>query len=96
MRCLVHRSLNPTHQAQKNIPLSIVWFCENVDFMANANRQTFLEDVEKFLREHSLSATRFGVLAAGDTKFVSTLRKGRKLRLSTEQRVRDWMQKSGD
>lgn len=64
--------------------------------MANANRQTFLEDVEKFLREHSLSATRFGVLAAGDTKFVSTLRKGRKLRLSTEQRVRDWMQKSGD
>jgi hypothetical protein len=95
-RCLVRRSLNPTHQAQKNIPLSIVGFCENVDFMASANTGKFLDEVESFLREHSLSATRFGVLAAGDTKFVNTLRKGRKVRLATEQRVRAWMQANGN
>lgn len=63
--------------------------------MANANSNEFLDEVESFLREHSLSATRFGVLAAGDTKFVGTLRKGRKLRLSTVERVRAWMEAQG-
>jgi hypothetical protein len=56
-----------------------------------ATQSTLLEDVEKFLKRENLSATRFGVLAAGDTKFVGTLRKGRKLRASTETRVREWM-----
>lgn len=62
--------------------------------MASANSTEFLEEVESFLKEHGLSATRFGVLAAGDTKFVGTLRKGRKLRLSTLERVREWMRAS--
>jgi predicted transcriptional regulator len=64
--------------------------------MANASSTDFLEEVESFLREHGLSATRFGVLAAGDTKFVGTLRKGRKLRLSTLERVRQWMKANGE
>lgn len=53
-----------------------------------------LQDVEKFLRANNLSATRFGVLVAGDTKFVATLRNGRKLRAATEARVREWMKSS--
>lgn len=64
--------------------------------MADANSNEFLQEVESFLREHNLSATRFGVLAAGDTKFVGTLRKGRKLRLSTSERVRQWMRANGE
>lgn len=60
----------------------------------NAATSTLLQDVEKFLKAHNLSATRFGVLAAGDTKFVATLRKGRKLRAATEARVREWMTES--
>lgn len=50
-----------------------------------------LEDVEKFLVSENLSATRFGVLTVGDTKFVKTLRAGRKVRGVTQERVRKWM-----
>jgi hypothetical protein len=50
-----------------------------------------IDAIETFLKASGLSATRFGVLAAGDTKFVKTLRDGRKVRSATEQRVRDWM-----
>lgn len=64
--------------------------------MEAGTKPTLLADVEAFLKAHGLSATRFGVLAAGDTKFVNTLRKGRKLRLVTEQRVRDWMRAQGE
>ena len=52
---------------------------------------TLIDEIEKFLRRNNLSATRFGVLAAGDTKLVKTLRKGRKPREATAQRVRAWM-----
>ncbi|TWA89550.1 hypothetical protein [Bradyrhizobium stylosanthis] len=58
-------------------------------------KPTLLDDVEAFLKANGLSATRFGVLAAGDTKFVNTLRKGRKVRLATEERVRAWMESQG-
>jgi hypothetical protein len=75
--------------------LSIVGLCENVDFMDTAVTPNLLEEVEKFLKRENLSATRFGVLAAGDTKFVKTLREGRRLRSSTEKRVRDWMEQAG-
>jgi hypothetical protein len=92
MFCRFSSSLNQTHESQKKIPLSIVGLCENVDFMETAPQaDSLLKDVEKFLKQENLSATRFGVLAAGDTKFVGTLRKGRKVRSSTEQRVREWM-----
>lgn len=60
-------------------------------------QSTLIDEIETFLRATGLSATRFGVLAAGDTKFVKTLRKGRKPRADTVKRVRDWMQQnSGD
>lgn len=90
--CLLFCSLNPTHQGQKKYPLSIVWLCEIVDFMERKPQsESLLAAVEEFLKREQLSATRFGVLAAGDTKFVSTLRNGRKLRATTETRVRNWM-----
>lgn len=61
-----------------------------------AETQTrLLQDVETFLARENLSATRFGVLVAGDTKLVSTLRKGRKIRPSTETRIREWMTSQG-
>jgi hypothetical protein len=56
----------------------------------------FRKDVEAFLKRHSLSATRFGVLAAGDTKFVKTLRAGRKVRPQTEAAIRGWMKEQGE
>lgn len=51
----------------------------------------FLTEVERFLQTTGLSATRFGVLAAGDTKFVKTLRAGRRPRGSTIDAIREWM-----
>lgn len=51
-----------------------------------------LADIEKFLERNNLSATRFGVLVVGDTKFVKTLRAGRTPRASTGERVRSWME----
>lgn len=52
---------------------------------------TLLNSIEVFLARTGLSATRFGVMAAGDTKFVKTLRAGRQARPKTEKAVRDWM-----
>jgi hypothetical protein len=55
-----------------------------------------IDEIEKFLADHNLSATRFGVLTAGDTKFVKTLRGSptrapRQPREQTAKRVREWM-----
>jgi hypothetical protein len=55
-----------------------------------------IDDIEAFLKRNNLSATRFGVLAAGDTKFVKTLREGRAPRASTVERVRNWMQQQAE
>lgn len=52
---------------------------------------TLIDEIEQFLARNNLSATRFGVLAAGDTKLVKTLRDGRMPREATAQRVRAWM-----
>jgi hypothetical protein len=57
---------------------------------------SLIEDIERFLERNNLSATRFGVLAAGDTKFVKTLREGRTPRASTVERVREWMQQQAE
>ncbi len=61
--------------------------------MSEAN---FLQTVEAFMAKHGLSATRFGVLVVGDTKFVKTLRGGRKVRQTTEAAVRQWMLDHGE
>ncbi len=50
-----------------------------------------IRDVEKFMREHEMPATKFGRLAAHDPRFVLDLRMGRIPRPSTEARTRRWM-----
>jgi hypothetical protein len=50
-----------------------------------------IRDVEKFLREHDMPATKFGRLAAHDPRFVLDLRMGRIPRPTTEARTRAWM-----
>ena len=59
--------------------------------MSTVSYIDLLAEIEAFLVEHNLSATRFGVLAAGDTKFVKTLRGGRQPRHATIVAVRRWM-----
>lgn len=50
-----------------------------------------IRDVEKFMREHDMPATKFGRLAAHDPRFVLDLRMGRIPRPATEARTRNWM-----
>jgi len=50
-----------------------------------------IRDVEKFMREHDMPATKFGRLAAHDPRFLLDLRMGRIPRPATEARTRDWM-----
>lgn len=50
-----------------------------------------VRSVETFLRRHSISATRFGRLAASDPRFVLDLRLGREPRDRMEQRIRGFM-----
>lgn len=50
-----------------------------------------LRKVEKFLRTHDMSATKFGRLAARDPRFVLDLRLGRIPRERTEARTLRWM-----
>ena len=50
-----------------------------------------IRQVEKFLRQHSMPATKFGRLAAHDPRFVLDLRMGRTPRDATELRTQAWM-----
>jgi hypothetical protein len=50
-----------------------------------------IRDVEKFLREHDMAATKFGRLTAHDPRFVLDLRMGRIPRAATEARTRAFM-----
>ena len=50
-----------------------------------------IRDVEKFLREHDIAATKFGRLTAHDPRFVLDLRLGREPRDRTEQRIRGFI-----
>ncbi len=54
-----------------------------------------IRDVEKFMREHDMPATKFGRLAAHDPRFVLDLRMGRIPRPATEARTRNWMRDFG-
>lgn len=55
-----------------------------------------LRNIEVFLRQHSIPATKFGRLAAHDPRFVLDLRMGRTPRPDTELRTRAWMQGYAD
>jgi hypothetical protein len=50
-----------------------------------------IRSIEKFLRAHSMPATKFGRLAAHDPRFVLDLRMGRIPRPQTEKRVEHFM-----
>jgi hypothetical protein len=51
-----------------------------------------IRQIEKFLREQDMPATKFGRLAAQDPRFVLDLRNGRMPRGRTERRVETFMQ----
>lgn len=53
--------------------------------------EPLLNEIEEFCMAHSLAETRFGELALGDKPFVSQLRAGRDVRMSTARRVRAFM-----
>lgn len=50
-----------------------------------------LKDIEAFIAARRMSATEFGRQALNDSDFVHGLRRGRDVRLSTVERVRDFM-----
>lgn len=50
-----------------------------------------IRKVEKFLRKHDMSATKFGRLAAHDPRFVLDLRMGLIPRAAKETQVTAWM-----
>lgn len=53
--------------------------------------QEFLQDIEQFLDAHGMSASRFGLLALNDRDFVFRMRRGSDVRISTIDRVREFM-----
>jgi len=56
--------------------------------------EAFRSEVEQFLAERGVSATRFGVDALKDPRFVHELRQGRAPSMVTAERVRDFMSRS--
>ena len=50
-------------------------------------------DIEAWIARHGMSATRFGRDALGDPGFVEALRRGRRVRLATADRVLVFMGK---
>ena len=55
-------------------------------------RVHILRDVEKFLRNSDMPATRFGRQAVRDPRFVFDLRRGREPRPSTIEKVRAFLE----
>jgi hypothetical protein len=53
--------------------------------------EDLLSAIDRFCSEHGLSDTRFGELALNDKPFVSQLRSGRDVRMSTVDKVRAFM-----
>ena len=49
--------------------------------------------IERYLRRHSLSATRFGREAMGDPQFVQDLRRGREPRPETVARIAAFLER---
>lgn len=53
--------------------------------------ESLITDIEAFCAEHDLTDGQFGLLALNDKNFLNDLREGRDIRLSTAQRVTDFM-----
>ncbi len=47
--------------------------------------------IERFLQQHSMAATRFGRLAAGDPRLVLDMRNGRQVGLPLQSRLRGFI-----
>lgn len=56
-----------------------------------SNHTKLIREIEDYVRRRGIAETTFGRMAAGDTYFVSRLRKGGSLLVRTEERVRDFM-----
>ena len=52
---------------------------------------TLLHDIKAFCLDQDMAPTRFGTEALRDPRLLSDLEDGRELRVSTEQRVRQYM-----
>jgi hypothetical protein len=50
-----------------------------------------IDDIDRFLEEHGMSATAFGLNALNDRHFVRQLRAGRRCWPETEAKVRQFM-----
>jgi hypothetical protein len=54
-------------------------------------RDALLAEIEQFLIEHGMGAVEFGRRAVGDTSFVTRLRKGVDIRVSSYDQAVDFM-----
>lgn len=50
-----------------------------------------INEIEAFCAKHEMTEGQFGLGALNDKNFVIDLRNGRDLRMSTLERVRNWM-----
>lgn len=53
--------------------------------------QDFIDEIDAFLARTGMTETRFGISALGDPNFIFDLRSGRDVRLTTVERVRQFM-----
>lgn len=53
--------------------------------------EPLLKEIEAFCMAHGIAESRFGELALGDKPFVSQLRAGRDVRMSTARKLRSFM-----
>ena len=58
-----------------------------------STREDLLNEIETFLKETGMSATRFGDDAMGDRPLVMRLRAGRDVKLATVDKIRAFMAK---
>lgn len=54
---------------------------------------TIVEQIDAFLTEHSMSPITFGRKVMGDPHFVRDLRGGRDIRMSTAEKILDFIQR---
>lgn len=50
-----------------------------------------VEDIERFCSTHKMAESQFGILALNDKNLVPQLRAGRDVRMSTAERVREFI-----
>lgn len=61
--------------------------------MIDKQTREVLVKIERYLRAASMSATRFGYMSIGDPALVCDLRRGRKLRTGTVEKILKFMER---